>query len=149
MKILIVEDDDVSSTLLSTILAPLGDCDVAIDGESAVSLFEHAHQEETPYDILCIDIMLPGLDGQNVLKRVRLIEERRGIMGLAGVKIVMITALGDHTNIMEAFRSQCEGYIVKPIRKEKVLTQLRTLGFMGRTASQTRLPSGDEGRGEP
>ncbi len=130
MNILIVEDDVVSSTLLRTILSPHGTCEMAQDGESAVSAFKKALEAHSAYQLVCLDIMLPGLDGQNVLKQIRGLEERHGITGLDGVKVVMITALGDHRSIMEAFRSQCEGYVVKPIRKDKVIAQLKDLGII-------------------
>jgi len=130
MNILIVEDDGVSSTLLKKILSPYGECTIASDGNAAVASFKEAVESQAPYDLICLDIMLPGLDGQYVLKQIRKIEEQRGIGGYDGVRIVMMTALSDHRNIMDAFRSQCEGYIVKPIRKDKVLKQLFNLGIL-------------------
>jgi two-component system, chemotaxis family, chemotaxis protein CheY len=130
MNILIVEDDSVSATLLKTVLSPFGECDVAATGIAAVDLMRKALADGRPYQLVCLDIMLPGMDGQDVLKRIRFLEEQKGILGLDGVKIVMITALGDSRSIMEAFRSQCEGYIVKPIRKDKVTAVLRMLGFV-------------------
>jgi len=136
MKILIVEDDVVSSMLLKTILAPYGECTTVEDGESAVRAFDKALTERSAFSLICLDIMLPGLDGQNALKQMRAIEERHGIGGLDGARVVMITALGDHRSIMEAFRSQCEGYVVKPIRKDKVINQLRDLGLIGVTESK-------------
>jgi two-component system chemotaxis response regulator CheY len=130
MKILIVEDDFVSSTLLKAILVQYGECVMAVNGTEAVTFFTDAVMSGTPFDLVCLDIMLPELDGQNVLKSMRRIEQRKGIEGLDAAKVVMITALGDHRSIMDAFRSQCEGYIVKPIRKDKVIRQLCDLGLM-------------------
>jgi two-component system chemotaxis response regulator CheY len=138
MKILIVEDDAVSSMLLKTILAPYGECSTVEDGESAVRAFDKALTDQSPFLLICLDIMLPGLDGQNALKQMRAIEERHGVGGLDGARVVMITALGDHRSIMEAFRSQCEGYIVKPIRKDKVIGQLKDLGLI--RDSEAELP---------
>ncbi len=130
MNILVVEDDPVSATLLTAILSPYGNCTVAVDGAAAVDAFEKALASRMPFDLVCLDIMLPELDGRHVLKRLRRIEEERGVQGLDGAKVVMITALGDHRSIIDAFRSQCEGYIVKPIRKNKVLDQLYDLGVL-------------------
>ncbi len=130
MNILIVEDDKVSGTLLKAILSPYGQCDIVVSGSAAVASFKNALSSQSPYTLVCLDIMLPELDGQYVLQQMRRMEEQKGIGGLDGAKIVMITALGDRRNIMDAFRSQCEGYIVKPIRKEKVLKQLYDLGIM-------------------
>jgi two-component system chemotaxis response regulator CheY len=134
MNILIVEDDAISATLLKNVLAPFGECDVAGTGIAAIDLMRKALSSGRFYQLVCLDIMLPGMDGQDVLKQIRFLEEQKGIMGLDGVKIVMITALGDSRNIMEAFRSQCEGYIVKPIRKDKVIATLRMLGFANQLA---------------
>jgi two-component system, chemotaxis family, chemotaxis protein CheY len=129
MNILIVEDDVVSSTILYSVLSPCGNCVVVGDGLSAVASFEEAHKNKTPYNLVCLDIMLPDLDGQEALKQIRKWEQLYNINGLDGVKIIMITALGDNKNIIQAFRHQCEGYIVKPIRKNKVLDQLKALGM--------------------
>ena len=91
--------------------------------------------KKEPYDLVCLDIMLPGLEGQGVLKQIREWEAKSNIHGLDGVKIIMITALGDSKNILQAFKSQCEGYIVKPIRKSKVIDQLNALGLVPAAAS--------------
>ena len=130
MKTLIVEDDPISSLLLHKIMVQFGTADTAENGKSAFEQFDSAWQTNTPYDLICLDIMLPDIDGQEILKRLRKRETQRGIEGLDGAKIVMITALGDKTSIFEAFRSQCEGYIIKPIRKDKVVDQLRALGLL-------------------
>lgn len=73
--------------------------------------------------------MLPYLDGQDVLKQVRSLEESRGIGGLDGCKVIMLTALRDVDNVMKAFRSQCEGYLSKPISKERLFREIRSLGL--------------------
>lgn len=128
MRILVVEDDPVSNTLLTSMLTKYGETDSMETGTGVVTMFVDAHGKKQPYDLICLDIMLPGMDGQEILKQIRLWEEQSDILGLDGVKIIMITALSDRFNIMEAFRSQCEGYIVKPIRHEKVREQLIALG---------------------
>lgn len=133
MNILIVEDDSVSSTLLEALLKPYGTCEIVNDGKKAMIAFKNALVARSPHNLVCLDIMLPEFDGQYLLRHFRQMEEEHGINGLDGAKIVMVTALGDRRNIIEAFRSQCEGYIVKPIRKEKVLSQLRELGIIRQT----------------
>lgn len=128
MHILIVEDDPVSNMLLTSIMDKYGSTASVQSGTDVVPRFISAHEEQQPFDLICLDIMLPGMDGQEILKQLRLWEEKHGILGYDGVKIIMITALSDRFNIMEAFRSQCEGYIVKPIKHDKVHEQLVALG---------------------
>jgi two-component system chemotaxis response regulator CheY len=128
MKILIVEDDFSSQQLLQRYLKTQGETVIAEDGEKAVALFLAA-QDQRPFDLICLDIMLPLLDGQAVLKAVRAAEEARGVWGLAGCKVIMLTALKDADNVMQAFRSQCEVYLSKPISKERLYREIRSLGL--------------------
>jgi two-component system chemotaxis response regulator CheY len=129
MRFLIVEDDVVSAIVMKKFLAPYGSCTIATDGLMSVKVFESALSIE-PFDLIWLDIMLPRMDGQEVLKNIRLIEEKKQIFGEDRVKIIMTTALGDHLNIMEAFRSQCEGYIVKPVSRQKIVEQLVSQGLL-------------------
>lgn len=129
MKILIVEDDFAGRKLLQKIMSDYGDYDVVVDGEEALDAFKYAWDEGDPYDLILLDIMLPKKDGQTVLKEIRNIEKERGLIGLNGVKIIMITALNDAKNIMEAFNSQCEAYIPKPVDRIKLIEEIRNLGF--------------------
>lgn len=131
MKILVAEDDFVSRTVLQEILSPFGTCHLAVDGEEAMSAYEMALAAKEPYGLICLDIMMPKLDGQEVLRRIRAKEQQQGIGGSDMAKVLMITALGDPKNIMTALmKGSCEGYLVKPIRREKLLAQLRKLGMI-------------------
>ncbi len=130
MKTLIVEDDLTSRRLLQKILSPYGSCDIAVDGKESVEAFHLALEEKQPYDLICIDIMMPKMDGQEVLREIRKIEAERRIHGLSGAKIIMTTALGDKGNIMKAFKEQCEAYLVKPIDRKKLLKEIKNLGLL-------------------
>lgn len=129
MKALIVEDDLTSRLLLQKILGEHGEIDVALDGREAVDTWQAALESGAPFDLICLDIMLPKMDGHAVLREIRGAEREKGILGLQGVKIIMTTALGDPKNLMKAFRAQCEAYLVKPIDKASILRHLRELGL--------------------
>lgn len=131
MKTLIAEDDFTSRRLLQKVLFPYGRCDVAVDGEESLEAVRLAWEENEPYDLICLDIMMPKMDGQEALMKIRSLEKDKGIQGLSGVKVIMTTALGDNENIMTAFKEQCEAYLVKPIDKEKLLKEIRYLGLLG------------------
>ena len=64
--------------------------------------------------------MLEEIDGHEALKRIRDTESDFKIGGLDGAKIIMTTVLDDFASIKTAFAGQCEGYIVKPVTKDKV-----------------------------
>lgn len=130
MKSLVVDDDFFSRRVLQSIFTGLGECHVAVDGKEALFAFEQAIAEESPYEVICLDIMMPEMDGQEVLKKIREYEEKKGILGSDSVKIIMTTALDDSDNIKKAFREQCESYLIKPVSKSKLLKILTDFGLV-------------------
>ena len=127
MKTLIVEDDFLSRKLMLAYLSPLGECDIAANGSEALEAFVMADNAGKHYDLITLDIMMPEMSGQEVLKHIRRIEEEHG---LNAAKIIMTTALKDSDNVMAAFKNQCDGYLGKPIDSEKLRALLRELNFM-------------------
>jgi two-component system chemotaxis response regulator CheY len=128
MRCLISDDTLTARTLLKTYLSPVADCDFAEDGKETVDAVRKSIEEKNPYDMICLDIMMPNMDGQEALKRIRQIEKENGIHGLDGVKVIMTTALGNSDNVMEAFREGCEAYLVKPLNKVKLFEEMEKLG---------------------
>ena len=128
MRVLIVEDDFIGSRLMKKFLEAECFCHLAFDGREAIEAFEAALKEEKPYDLLFLDIMMPEVNGIDVLKTVRRMEEERGIGPDKGVKVIMTTAMNDADVIMESFNARCDGYIVKPVRREKTLRRDREPG---------------------
>lgn len=126
MRILVVEDELTSRELLKVILDPYGEIDTVADGIEAIKAY-NLSLDNQPYDLICLDIMLPKMDGRQVLKGIRKIEGERGIIGLEAVKIIIISALGDYETVTEAFSSQCTSYITKPIDADKIVAELRKL----------------------
>ena len=127
MKTLIVEDDFTSSLLLQKILKEYGPFRTALNGEQAIEAVGVALEEGKPYDLICLDIMMPRMDGQTALRRTRYLEESRGILSTNGAKVIMTTALGDLKNVSSAYSNMCDAYLVKPIDRAKMLDELRKL----------------------
>lgn len=129
LKFLIVEDEFISRTLLKEMLAPFGDCHTATNGDDAVDVLRHSYDEPgSRYDVVCLDIMMPGKNGHEVLKELRQIEMSKGIKGVSATKVLMVTALDDSKNIMEAMvAGRCQAYLTKPISPMRLEEQLRTL----------------------
>ena len=127
MKILITDDDFVCRKVMVKFLSEYGEADVAVNGNEALNAFKSAFEDGEPYDLVCLDIMMPEMDGQSVLKEIRDYEQSKGVFGLESVKIIMTTALNDPENIKTAFREQCEAYIVKPVDKDKLTQKLKEL----------------------
>ena len=130
MHILIMEDDPTSQFLMRKLLEPYGECDVVDNGIEAVEAFRRARSMGEPYDLVCLDIMVPDMNGQEVLQKIRALEDERGIFPGKGAKVLMTTALSDGANVMKAFRELCDGYVVKPIEKMKLMENLQRLGLI-------------------
>jgi len=130
MKILIVEDDQMSMKLMQHLLNSFGDVDIATNGQEALDTFNKALKEDKPYDLVCLDIMMPEMDGQTVLKEMRILEDNFGIHSDSGAKIFMTTALWDTDNIVKAFEEQCDAYLIKPIDHAKIEKQLQEVGLI-------------------
>jgi two-component system chemotaxis response regulator CheY len=129
MKALIAEDDFTSRLLLQKFLSPFGEVHVAVNGAEALEAFREAKKGGEPYGLVCLDIMMPEMDGQEVLKEIRGLEEAAGINLGQGTKIIMTTALKDRVNVMTAFREQCDAYLSKPIDRQKLVGCLKDFGL--------------------
>ncbi|MFH0785758.1 MAG: response regulator [Pseudomonadota bacterium] len=131
LKILIVEDDFMVRQVLRDILEGYGTIDIAVNGEEAVQAFRIAWRKDVPYDLLCIDIMMPVMDGNEALIKIREIEVSLGIIGSEEVKVIMISALDDVKTVVKSYaKGGATSYIVKPIEKERLIDEMRAIGLL-------------------
>ena len=130
MKILLAEDDFATRKFMLNFLSKYGECDVTVDGMEAVDAFMMALEDDEPYDLVCLDIMMPVMDGYQALVGIRNLEKERGISEDNAVKVIMTTALNEERNVNMAFELGCTVYSGKPIDQEKfeqVLTKLELI----------------------
>ncbi len=69
------------------------------------------------------------MDGVEALKRIRKLEQDRAIAGPDSAKVIVTTSSDLTSDIFDAFNTGCEAYIVKPVRKEKLLEEMAKLGL--------------------
>jgi two-component system chemotaxis response regulator CheY len=127
MRILIAEDDMTSRRFLSKFLSQYGECDVVVDGMEALDAYLISVKDKDTYDVICLDIMMPKVDGVKVLKAIRDFEKQRGLLPEKRVKIIMITALDDTEYVHKAFELGCEAYAAKPIDIDKLIEVMKNL----------------------
>lgn len=130
MRILIAEDDFASRKMMQKYLSQYGDTDVTVDGMEAIDAFLMALEEDEPYDLICLDVMMPVMDGYQALKGIREMEQERGISKDDGAKIIMMTALNDEGNVKMAFDLGCTVYAPKPVDFDKLKKLLIKLGLV-------------------
>ena len=129
MKTLIVEDDFTSRMILNEILQAYGTCHIAINGREAVDAARSALDADEPYDLICMDIMMPEMDGQDALRLIRADEADKNGPAANGARVIMITALNEIKQVTQAFHSLCDRYLTKPIDQQKLLEAIKDLGL--------------------
>lgn len=111
-RVLVVDDDQALSEMLGIVLRAEGYealfCD---DGSKAQGIFK-----ETKPDLVLLDLMLPGIDGIEVCKRIR---------SESGVPIVMLTARGDILDVVKGLESGADDYIVKPFKPKELVARIK------------------------
>lgn len=112
-QVLIVEDEHLIARLIEMSLTRAGyACTVAEDGRKAADLIE-----QKDYDLALLDIMLPGLDGYELLDYLR----------PQGVPVIFITAKGTVKERVEGLRRGADDYIVKPFVVEELLARVESV----------------------
>ena len=132
MRILIVEDNPTNQRLLSNMLSGFAECDIAKDGQEGVEYYQKALADEEPYDLICLDVMMPVMDGHEALAEIRRIETDNQVPVDQQVKILMTTAVSSPSSIDSARETGSDGYLVKPIRKVALYEEIERLEILGR-----------------
>jgi two-component system chemotaxis response regulator CheY len=126
LRVLLAEDDFTCRLLLQTFLSRYGECHVAVNGREAVEAFRSAFERGQRYDLICMDIMMPEMDGREAVRQMRALEEAHGILSSHGAKIIMTTTVDDIKEVILCFKELCDAYLMKPIDLAKLLDQMKS-----------------------
>lgn len=127
MKILVVDDDLMTRTLLEGVLSAYAEVQCCVDGREAVEACKGALDRGAPFDLICMDLLMPVMGGIEALRIIRHEEEQRGRLRPHGAKVVITTASDDSDTISKAFRELCDAYVVKPIDTEQLIDVVHCL----------------------
>ncbi|HEX9079471.1 MAG TPA: response regulator [Desulfuromonadaceae bacterium] len=132
-KILVVDDDAMMLEALELMLSIQGIAEVtkARNGLQALNCFAEALQGNSPFSLVFLDIIMPEMDGQTALKRMRALEQEAGITGDDRSVIIMTTSLGSPEDMIEALiQGDCTDYMVKPLDEGNLRGMLAKYGFV-------------------
>ncbi|HEX3005577.1 MAG TPA: MtrAB system response regulator MtrA [Angustibacter sp.] len=129
-RVLVVDDDTALAEMLGIVLRGEGFDPVHCgDGEAALAAFRDVRP-----DLVLLDVMLPGVDGIEVCRRIR---------SESGVPIVMLTAKSDTVDVVVGLESGADDYVVKPFKPKELVARVRArLRSSGESAPE-RLDIGD------
>jgi len=137
LRALIVEDVHFLALILDKILSPFGSCDFATTGPEAIKKYSEAYTKEEPYDLICLDILIPKMDGFQVLKNIRNFETKANNGSEFSTKIIVISTFNDEHTVSKAIDAGCDKYISKPFSKNKVLGVVESLGLINPSETPT------------
>lgn len=114
LHVLVVDDEKVMRELMALTLERLGYAVTAVgDGPSALALLEETH-----FDLVVLDIVLPGMDGLEVLNELRT---------FCAVPVVMLTSLNRPEDIVRGFEAGADNYITKPFNFKEVEARIKAI----------------------
>ena len=128
MRSLVAEDDVTSRMILKKFLSLYGECDVAENGEEAVQAAKEAQRNRQSYDLICLDLSMPVMGGQEALREIRKLDAISRTF--TPTKIIITTSLNDMKNITDALVGKCNAYLMKPIDPGKLRAELEELGLL-------------------
>ncbi len=116
-RVLVVEDDKQIAKLLKYNLEKAGyECSVSHKGEDALAIVQ-----KQPVDLVILDIMLPGIDGLEVCKRIKSDEK------LGAIPVVMLTAKGEEIDRVLGFELGADDYVVKPFSPRELILRIKAV----------------------
>ena len=143
MKILIVDDENISRKILASKMKGLGKCVAVDNSRRALSELKVAVKKKAPFDLITLDVSMPGMDGQEMLRYIRTNEIRDKVPKEDRVKILMVTARMNMNTIKACIKAGCNGYILKPVSRVQLMENLAKIGVdtTGAMASKSDEPS--------
>jgi DNA-binding response OmpR family regulator len=112
-RVLIVEDDAAMRDMVGYALAEEGmEVEAVADGESALEIFSSSG----PFDVVILDVMLPGIDGVTVCKE---------LTSKSDVPVVMLTARDDETSVVVGLEVGADDYVTKPFSHRELVSRIR------------------------
>jgi len=130
MRILVVDDDAPNRKLLTDIASKMGECEGAEGGQEALSAFKKAWEDWRPFNLIFLDVLMPDMDGRQVLLKIREIEKDKKISEQHQVRVIMVTGVSEEETVMDCLRNGCDEFIVKPIDVHLVFEKIKKLGLM-------------------
>ncbi|MBF0339538.1 MAG: response regulator [Magnetococcales bacterium] len=138
MKILIADDELNNRKLLRDYLKKYAHCDMVSDGKAALELFTADLEDGDPYDLVLLDIIMPVMDGQKALARIRAAEKKLTVeqADYKEIPVIMVTGMDSSLQAMQAyFKGGCSDYLTKPVTRQALLEKLRKFNL---------IPEGEE-----
>jgi two-component system chemotaxis response regulator CheY len=129
MKVLVVDDELVSRKKMEKIMTTFGQCVAVENGADALKEFEEAIGKGEGFDLITLDVSMPGMDGTEVLFEIRMTEQQKNIPKENKVKVIMVTGQSDKDLVITCMQAGCDGYVVKPFDSAIMAAKIKQIGI--------------------
>lgn len=125
-RYLIIDDDEMGRLMLQDFLSEFAPCDCAENGKEGLALFEQALLSGNPYNLLCVDLIMPEMNGLALIRKIRDLEKSHPVFNDFRTRIFVISASDstwDRADLL--LDNLCDDYIVKPFNRSSLMANLR------------------------
>ncbi|MDA8139483.1 MAG: response regulator [Desulfobacteraceae bacterium] len=126
MKILIIDDEMAALTKMKALLAPYGDCTLCTNAAQALQLCTKSIKAGVAFELITIDIQLGDANGNDLLEKINQLELQERA---PAAKKLMVTASGTKENLVMAYSKGCNGFLVKPVKRDALEQKMLSLGY--------------------
>ncbi len=133
MKSIVVDDDKICGNLFKAELSKYGSCDYVNNGRSAIEAYKLSMEQGCPYQLMVLDIIMPDMNGGEVLKEIRHLESEKNIWEMDRLRIIITTAFDDWYNrkiIIGKLNCLYETHFIKSSNMSEFLDRIHDLGFV-------------------
>jgi two-component system chemotaxis response regulator CheY len=134
MRVLTIEDDPTAQMVLKNILCKFADVTESANGEEGLQTFCAALKDGNGFDLVCLDIGLPDVQGNDLLRMLRKTEAENPAKPSV---VLVMTASHEIQIVQKMITLGADGYFVKPVNRVKLVVRLRELGFAVRAGCAT------------
>ena len=127
MKILIIDDEMAALTKMKILLSSYGECTLSTNAGQAIQLCSRAIKGGVPFELITIDIQLGEESGHDLLEDINLLEFQKNTNP---AKKIMVTASGTKNNLVKAYSKGCDGFIVKPVKRDDLEQKMLSMGYV-------------------
>lgn len=125
MRCLVIDDEPIARLQLRLLLEARGPVDEAPDAIAGLQRIRDAIAENDPFDLVCIDLSMPGPSGIDAIKMVKEVDQK--LRPGKHTNVVVVTASDDQKDIRAALHQHVDGYLLKPVTPGQIVETIDPL----------------------
>jgi two-component system sensor histidine kinase/response regulator len=134
MRVLVVDDNRTNRTILVKMLESFGCSPEAVErGNETIQVLKRAAQREKLFDLVLLDMLMPGMNGEAVLRAIKKDPE------IKNVTVIILTSLGERGDAARLEALGCAGYLLKPVKQSQLFDLIITVLSRQKTPAERQL----------